>query len=306
MNITLNKLNNICFGSEKPLSDYNSNNSKKMSDINGEFKKDIDFYTYPKPLCVAKNELIQNRLALLKPISSKEEYNEVLKEILSYKTFSDDNKRIEPFVYIWGYENIDPDLKGLVVYCGSEDKSNIINSWLSGRKLPDNFMLDDRQMANVIRAMDYSLNKLDEKFGRYKGVVYRGGFFNPNTDKQFYSTSATSINAVKHSNKFLPAEDNPYSIIRVKNGHNINEFQKNADSFIARKFASTEKEILIDKQSKFRLVPESEYTDTDIRLKNILLTQAVKKDDDIRDRDIQLAVNQYGDLLKHISIWEEI
>ncbi len=306
MNITLNKLNNIYFGAANPLSDYNSNNPKKQSDISSEIKKEIDFSKYQKPLCISKNELMRNRHTLLTPISSKEEYDNVLKDVLSYKVLSEDKMRLTPFINICGYEKIAPDLKGLIAYCGSDDKSDVINSWLSGRKIPDNITLDDTQLANVIRVMDYSLNKLDEKFGRYKGVVYRCGFFNPITDKQFYSTAATSINAVKHSNKYLPSEDNPYSIIRVKNGHNIYEFQKNTDSFFARKFAQTEKEILIDKQSKFRLVPESEYTDTDYRLKNILLTQAVKKDDDINDKDIELALNQYGDLLKHITIWEEI
>jgi hypothetical protein len=154
--------------------------------------------------------------------------------------------------------------------------------------------------------MDYSLEKLDDIYGTHKGVVYRKGFFNPVTDKQFYSTSAEAIKAVRHSGNHIPSEDNPYSIIKVKKGHDILAFQLNANSFLSRKFAQTEKEILLDRHSCFRKVPESEYSEEDKKLTELLLTQAIRKTDDISNRDIENVLYHNRDLLKYISIWEEI
>ena len=212
----------------------------------------------------------------------------------------------KPYICTDGYEAVNDNFKGLIVYCGLDDRSDTINSWLTGRKLPEDTPADDCQIANIIRAMDYSLDRLDETFGKYKGVVYRVGFFNPISDKQFYSTSAESIGAVKHSPDIIPTKENPYAIIKIKNGHNLHAFQKQVNSYFSKRIGETEKEILIDRNSKFRLVPESEYTDTDIRLRNIMLTQAVKNSDEIYGKDIENAVNGHQDLLKYISIWEEI
>ncbi|MBQ9246118.1 hypothetical protein IJ182_07625 [bacterium] len=258
-----------------------------------------------KPASLLKNDIQQVRQKHLTPITSEKEYDELLQKILSYKIYSEDSDIPEKCVCIWGYENTPKELQGLIAYCGSDDRSEHINSWLAGRNLPMNKIINEGKIIDIIRCFEYSLGKLDEKYGKYRGVVYRSGFFNPLTDKQFYSTSADSFSAIKHVQKELPSKKTPYSIIRIKSGHNINAFQKDTKSFISKRFSESEKEILIDRKSKFRLVPESEYTETDKRLKTILLTQAVKKTDEIKQKDITQALNEHSDLLKYISIWEE-
>ena len=264
-----------------------------------------DYNAYLKPDSVLKAETARIRQHLLTPITSREEYDRVLAKNLSLKHYPKESVLPKPFISTSGYENADQELKGLVPYCGLEDKSDIINSFLSGRPLPTT-VINEEQTADIIRAMDYSLEKLDEKFGKYKGVVYRVGYFNPEQDKQFYSTSANSIGAVNHSIGYTPSEKEPYSIIKIKNGHNIYAFQKQTNSYFSKRIAETEREILTDRNSKFRLVPESEYTDTDIRLRNIMLTQALLKTDVINDRDIENTVNSNKDLLQYINIWEEV
>ena len=268
--------------------------------------KTIPVNNSKKPLSVLRSEIVAERQRLLIPIQSKEEYDEVLKEILEYKISSSESTVKIPYIYIWDYDHINPELKGLVAYCGADDKSASINAWLTGRPIPNDKYINSLEISQIIRALDYSLIKLDERYGKYKGIVYRKGFFNPNTDKQFYSASTNSMGAVKHNSNNLPAKDNPYSIIKVKNGHNIYKFQKDTNSFLSRQFANTEKEILIDRKSNFRIVPEKEYTENDKKLKSILLAQAMYKTNEITDRDIQVALYQHSDLLKYINIWEEI
>ena len=266
----------------------------------------INDYAVAMPKDVLRNEISRSRREMLPPVSDYKEYCRLKEEIFKYKDLPKRNMLIPPFIQEFGYEKVDDNLKGLVCYCGAEDKSNIINSWLTARPLPKNLAVDDEQISKIIRVMDYSLKRLDDKFGEYKGIVYRNGYFNPLTDKQFYSSSSQSINAIRHGNNYLPAEDNQYSIILLKNGHNINEFQKSANSFIAKKYAETENEILIDRHSVFRLVPEYKYSEETKILQAVLLAQSLKKDDDINENDIQKALKNHSDLLKYISVWEEI
>ncbi len=266
----------------------------------------INDYAVAKPKDVLRNEISRSRREMLSPVSDYNEYCRLKEEIFKYKDLPKENMLIPPFIQEFGYEKVDDNLKGLICYCGNEDKSAIINSWLTARPLPENLPVNDEQISKIIRTMDYSLKRLDDKYGKYEGTVYRSGFFNPFTDKQFYSTSDKSINAVLHSYKYLPSEDNPYSIIRLKNGHKIKEFQNSTDYFIARKFASTENEILIDRHSVFRQIPEDKYTEEIKKQQAIILAQAVKKDDNINETDIRKALKEYGHLMKYISVWEEI
>jgi hypothetical protein len=259
-----------------------------------------------KPMSLLKHEIVANRQKMLAPIKTKEEYDELLKEILGYEAPPNRNGLSEPVIQIFDYENADKCLKGLIAYCGGWDLSKIINCWLTGRTFQNNQNLNDEQIANIIRCMDYSLEKLDDIYGTYKGIVYRKGFFNPITDKQFYSTSEEAIKAVKHSGKHIPSSDNPYSIIKVKKGHDIKAFHLNANSCLSRNFAQKEKEILLDRHSEFRKIPECEYNDEDKKLVEMLLAQAIRKTDDISEKDLNNVLMHNQDLLKHISIWEEI
>lgn len=295
--------NNIYFGVQNgmPLKDdYNNNFIKPQKEVSLIDNSSL------KPLPLLRNEIVANRQKMLKPIKSEEEYNELLKEILGYKAPPSPNGLREPVIQRWDYENSDKCLKGLISYCGGWDLSNVINCWLTGRTFQNHLNLNDEQIANIIRCMDYSLEKLDDIYGTYKGVVYRKGFFDPITDKQFYSTSGDAIKAVRHSGENIPSANNPYSIIKVKKGHDIQAFQLNANSFLSRKFAQTEKEVLLDRHSDFRKIPESEYSEEDKKLLELLLAKAIRKTDDINDSDIKNVLTHNQDLLKYISIWEEI
>ena len=303
MKVGINNINtNFAFGVQNGTQNHNIVKSA-LNFIKPSYKFEN---TSEKPLSVLRQETILSRKKMLEPIKTKDEYNELLSEILGYRLPPKPNGLRPPVIARWDYERCDDELKGLIAYCGPDDLSDMINSWLTDRPFSNFVGLEDEQIAKIIRCLDYSLKKLDSTYCTYRGTVYRQGFFNPVTDKQFYSTSSESINAVMHSLKPVPSEKTPYSIIKVKNGHDIHSFQLNANTFLSRKFAQTENEVLIDRNSRFRLVPESEYSKNDERLKAVLLTQAVKGTDDITEKDIENTLNKKMNLLKYISVWEEI
>ena len=258
-----------------------------------------EYYRATKPMAVVRQNILKHSQKLLKPIKSKEEYETVLSRVLQYKAYND-----KPFVNLSGYEDTDTELKGLVPYCGESDKSHHINMWLTGRQSKRCHLLDDEKMADVVRILDYSLQKADRKYGKYEGIVYRKGFFNPVTDSQYYSSSINPASAVLHLGKTTPAHDNPYSIIKLKNGHNIYKFQKDTNSSVSGQFAEREQEILIDRKSRFRLIPPSKYTDEERLLKKSFLNNFVTID--TSDKSQREKIDMYNSLAGYISVWEEI
>ena len=106
-----------------------------------------------------------------------------------------------------------------------------------------------------------------------------------------------------HSQENPPGPRYPYSIIKIKNGHNIHKFQEFTNTFMSKKFAQNEKEILIDRHSNFRKIPFESYSNDDIddilTLLNISMKIKIRKDD--LDR-----FNKNIDTLNYISVWEEI
>ena len=144
---------------------------------------------------------------------------------------------------------------GLLPYCGGEDVSYYINRYL-GKCLTRHLdsRASEQDLCNIIRVLDYSLNQLDEQFGKYKGIVYRRGYFSPKS-KQYASTSLSPEIAVKFHGFFDNTCD--YSIIRTKNGHKIYDFQEMVNS----PYAIGEKEILIDRNdiSTYKLVSPEDY-----------------------------------------------
>ena len=259
----------------------------KVSEMNKpEIIKDLPKSAYSfAPTGVASKAVSKERQQLLKPVETFEEYENLLNKILEYSV-PDSVSYQTKFIQTEGYENVPIELLGLVSYCGCCDKSDEINRWLSGRPSTKS-TLSDEEMANVIRALDYSLGKLDEKYGKYEGIVYRIGFFNPNTDNQFYSSSLSSIFAINNYYK-----DIGFSVIKVKNGHKICDFQEDTNSKISKRFAKREEEILIDRNSKFRLIPKEEYTKDDKELIGNLCERLPK--------------NMKDYFWKHVDIWEEL
>lgn len=253
------------------------------------------------PASVLRRRIIEDRQNMLHPVKSGEEYEEVLKKIFKYTIQS--YGFISNLILKTGYEKAPKELMGLISYCGAGDLSDLINCWLTSRSNLFSCMVDDEKMVNIINAFEYSLNKLDERFGMYEGTVYRVGFFNPITDKQFYSTSKSLGCTVKHALDSAPSPEFPYSIIKVKSGHDIHSFQQSIDSKVAKEFAQLEKEILIDRNSRFRKVHPKNYTPEDLKDILEIINKTMKFNLDLKGLENS---SKSVDILKWVSVWEEI
>lgn len=299
INSTNNPPKSSCHFSSKILeNDFLSDNSSIDT-----FDKLFIYSPANRPMSVVKNNIVSKRVNLLRPIKTEAEYNRIIKRIFNYELYR--TKCAGPSCLIEcltqdGYLDIDKNLKGLVPYCGTSDISNSINCWLTGRHNPDKPLLTDLMMSDIVRAFEFSLDKLDKKYGKYSGTVYRSGYFNPNKDSQYYSTSYFLSCALDHKYRQKPSSKNPYSIIRLKNGHNIYKFQEETKSRESLTFALAEKEVLIDRKSKFRLVPQEEYTpDEESDIMDIIRLTA-------NCDDIYLTEDKVNNMRKYISVWEEV
>ena len=301
------KINAIKQTSFQTKMNFSGKSTENKSQNNGFISDILDKFfantAINQPSAVIKRNIISKRNNLLKPIKAQSEYDKIVKNIFDYvlyKTKFDGPVELIECLAQDGYCDIDPNLKGLVPYCGTADISNSINCWLTAREDPDPPMLTDLMMADIVRAFEYSLDKLDEKYGKYEGTVYRSGYFNPNEDSQYYSTSYFLSCALDHKFWQKPSKECPYSIIRLKNGHNIYKFQEETKSKESLAFALAEKEILIDRKSKFRLVPPEEYTsDDESDIMNIVKFTA-------NCDDIYLTEDKVNRMRKYISVWEEV
>jgi len=253
------------------------------------------------PKSILKKVIADNRASMLTKINDENEYKEILdktfKYLIEYENF------VMNLVIRNGYEKTPVPLQGLISYCGAGDLSDVINSWLTVRHFNAEDKISDEQISNIIRVLEYSLNRLDEKFGKYEGRVYRVGYFNPHKDKQFYSTSKKMGCIYLHSQENPPGPIYPYSIIKIKNGHEIHKFQEFTNTFMSKKFAKAEKEILIDRNSNFRKVPFENYSNDDIN--DILTLLNISEKVKIRKEDLD-RFNRSIDTLNYISVWEEI
>ena len=176
----------------------------------------------------------------LPPIKTSEEYSKLLEKIKSIKAINGERfweYDSEPLCY----KGVNSEYIGLLPYCDGQDVSYYINRYLGGI-LPFDLKCraSEENICDLIRALDYSLARLDEEFGGYNGIVYRSGFFSPNS-KQYASTSINPKFAAEVGGVFVMSSE--YSVILAKNAHKIYDFQKMAKSPYAQK----EKEILIGK-----------------------------------------------------------
>jgi len=253
-------------------------------------------------LGILKRHVANSRIAMLHPITSKQDYDLALNKLYNttyyacggYRDFFDDS----------GYENVEDELKALALYCGLNDKSFLINSWLSGRKKDDMYKtLSDEEIANGLRAFEYSLKELDKRFGTFEGTVYRRGFFNPITDWQYYSTSDKLPCANAFCHKKNAQEFKPFSIIRIKKGHRIFDFQKYANSTVSNNFDKLEHEVLLDRNSRFRKLRPEEYTKQDIKdIKYVLKKQYGYKPWQLNFDKLDKQFDFYNKFM----VWEEI
>ncbi len=262
-----------------------------------------------KPISVIKKDVISNRLKSLEPITFNE-YMLMLDEISEYKGpffyyDAETKKACNNLINYTGYEDIDEELKGIVPYCGKFDISDQINRWLTGRESEHTkYHFNNQRMINIINTLDYSLKRLDEKFGKYEGMIYRNGYFNPNESQQYYSATFLPESVLDIRANSIPSIKNKYSIIKIKNGHDVYKFQRYADSEVSNMFADDEHEILIDRKSKFRLIPEEEYTEEDKKLLSDFMTEIIKKfHSNSSQKELMLQSSKYNEF---ISIWEEV
>lgn len=197
------------------------------------------------------------------------------------------------------------ELRGLIPYCGFFDISLDINNYLKYAKcgklellpagtIPDNnkklLDVDDETIKKFIKCLNYSLNKLDERYGVYEGIVYRGGNFSSD-GKQYYSTSKEIVPYihVESQGKF----DNKFHIIYVKNGHKIVNFQE--DYFKPHEIPKPdiEKEILLS-PAKYFEVDKPQYYENKLEM-----AEKIKKYLDNKNMNFTI-----DELLNKIHVWE--
>ena len=106
--------------------------------------------------------------------------------------------------------------------------------------------LDVEIAKDIVNVTDYALNKLDKKYGKYSGIVYRQGIV-PENNKQYISTTTCPDIAATLYGGVCILNDLDFAIIKTKNGHKINEFQRHMES----DYAEEEEEILIPRTSQF-------------------------------------------------------
>ena len=232
-------------------------------------KKSFDFYKGLNSLAsnnIAFHGLINSEEQRLKklekelvPIKTPAEYKEVLNRIFNSKTLMG-NTFWSPENDLIKYKNIKKSYIGLLPYCGGQDVSFEINSFLGGREIKSEYYAPQRQsIIDIIRGLDYSLNKLDKDFGQYKGIVYRKGVFVPNSG-QFVSCSKSPKIAAGF-NGYDP--DKQYSMILTKTGHKIYDFQKK----MKNSYADEEEEILLSRKSRHSQLLNSQLDESLLKAK---------------------------------------
>ena len=200
------------------------------------------------------------------------EYKNILNRIYNYKGY--DNKPLFDIKYNkMRYPDINKEDEGLLFYAGYCDLSDDINRYLSKREL---YKMTKAQAKDVVKVLDYSLNRLDEKYGKYSGIVYRQGFF-PLGQHQFISTTKDPLIAAKLRGGLFINKDLDFSIIKTKNGHKITNFQREMGS----NYAEEEDEILLSRKSKFKEIidPQGEYLSLKKRFHKILEQHSLSKVD---------------------------
>lgn len=258
-----------------------------------------------------KQHVAEPKRISIPPIESEKEYNEIMDRIRNSKAV-DGSSYYEFIQDLENYPNITPDEYGLLPYIGFYDKSEHINKFLSGRLNLSNDSAsarafnpaDESVIIDMVRCLEYSLGKVDSRLGKYKGIVFRQGYMSEESGT-FLSTSfdasfvANRSGGLKYSKKY---ED--YNVIRVKNGHNIHEVQKeNGNSF-----AAEESEILMDRKSKFRAVPLSECDEDLLKAREELASSFFdgRAADVISGKKESLFGYTREDFLEKVKIWEEI
>lgn len=260
-----------------------------------------------------KSVLIPDYFRINHPAETKEEYLELLNQLKQCKTNGEFQYAYFTEMNNCLYEEVDKELEGLLPYCGVDDSSKLINMYLSGRltqKWCDEHFCalpkDMTTLPDVVRVLEYSLKRLDEKYGRYSGIVYRYGFMGENPSQYISTTSDSSrVSKIKNpAGDFRP--DRKYSVIKVNNGHKIYEFQQRA-SDVGRLFAKKEREVLLPFGNKYRKLANDELTE-DLLGAKMLMASYFFKDAVKLFTGEQKVINDYTavDLLNTIDVYVQL
>ena len=244
--------------------------NKKNLVITFGIKRDIPDKGYvPYYLINSSNDTFNRRVPdtdLIKiPIKNDEEFYSIFRKVLH--EFSNNGQLVWITLNDWqNYKKVNMIDLGLVPYVGFGPGYKIINMYLKNDLTPTNCQqyheflpMNENSIVDVIRTLEYSLQKLDKTYGKHKGIVYRQGYMDENPNMYI----STSLNPIIAANIFhLRRTFSPqgtFAVIRTINGHKINEFQRKAGI----DFSEKEEEILLSYNSKFKKLKENEI-DTEI------------------------------------------
>ena len=200
-------------------------------------------------------------------VLSDAEYKKLLDKVYSY-TCKDGKPLYNAEYNLKNYPKIKKDQEGLLLYAGCSDISDDMNRFLSHR---DMRRMAKEQAKDVIKVFDYSLKKLDDKFGKYSGFVFRQGVF-PSGQHQYISTTTDPVIAATLRGGICTNKNMEFSLIKAKNGHKINEFQRKMGS----DYAQEEEEILLSRKAKIREIktPYGQFLTLKNKFKKLLETYA--------------------------------
>lgn len=238
------------------------------------------------------------------PVEDINEYRSIIHNLMKAISNNGDYAYFKECDLEW-YKDIDIEEMGLIPYCGFEGSHEIINNYMTGllnkntEKYKSILPVDLTTIPEVIRALEYSLKKLDKKYGTHKGIVYRQGFMceSPN---RYISTTLNPYIASCIYGDWRIKSNNQYSVIQVNNGHRIVDFQRAAGV----PSADGEQEILLPYTNNYRKIQDNELTD-ELRKAKIQLASSLFKDANLLFNGKADKVNGYTkeDLLKMVEVY---
>ena len=238
------------------------------------------------------------------PVKDIGEYRSIIHNLMKAISNNGDYAYFKESDLEW-YRDIDIEEMGLIPYCGFEGSHEIINNYMTGQlnknteKYKSILPVDLTTIPEAIRALGYSLKKLDEKYGTHQGIVYRQGFMceSPN---RYISTTLNPYIASCIYGDWRIKSNNQYSVIQVKNGHKIIDFQRAAGV----PSAEGEQEILLSYTNNYKKISDNEITD-ELRKAKIQLASSLFKNADLLFNGKADKVNGYTkeDLLKMVEVY---
>ena len=155
--------------------------------------------------------------------------------------------------------------------------------------------MDSETAKEFIRVIDYSLKEVDREFGKFDGIVYRNGYFNPESG-QFWSTS-------KNHDLTLVGDKSEFHVIKTKNGHNLSAFQEKYYHV-----HENEAEVLLPRGTKYREITDgSKYQEERLKMAKARYEMFKSFDEmDIQNGKKPEYNYTFEDVLARTHVWEEI